>query len=82
MKQWWLVLKINIDLIVVGNLKEKPMKMLCDEYLKRLQAYSKVNVFELKDESNNHDEKTVLMRESERIKKVLDLANQETLNPE
>jgi 23S rRNA (pseudouridine1915-N3)-methyltransferase len=66
-------LKINIDLIVVGNLKEKPMKMLCDEYLKRLQAYSKVNVFELKDESNNHDEKTVLTREGERIKKVLDL---------
>lgn len=66
-------MKINIDLIVVGNLKEKPMKLLCDEYLKRLQAYSKVNVFELKDESNNQDEKTVLSREAERIKKVLDL---------
>ncbi len=73
MKQWWLNLKINIDLIVVGNLKEKPMKMLCDEYLKRLQAYSKVSVIELKDESNNQDEKTVLNREAERIKKVLDL---------
>ena len=59
MKQWWLILKINIDLIVVGNLKEKPMKMLCDEYLKRLQAYSKVSVIELKDESNNQDEKTI-----------------------
>ena len=65
-------MKINIDLIVVGSLKEKAMKMLSDEYLKRLQAYSKVKVIELKDESNGLDEKIVLEREANKIKNAID----------
>ena len=39
--------KLNIDLIVVGNLKEKSLKSLSDEYAKRMTAYSKLEIKEL-----------------------------------
>lgn len=63
---------MQIDLIVVGKLKEKSMQQMCNEYIKRLGSYCKLNVIELKDESNNLDESLVMMREAEAINKVLD----------
>lgn len=63
---------MQIDLIVVGKLKEKSMQQMCNEYIKRLGSYCKLNVIELKDESNNLDEKLVISREAEAINKVLD----------
>ncbi len=63
---------MQIDLIVVGKLKEKSMQQMCNEYIKRLGSYCKLNVVELKDESNNLDQKTVMTREAEAINKVLD----------
>lgn len=63
---------MQIDLIVVGKLKEKSMKQMCDEYIKRLGAYCKLNVTELKDESTHLDESLVITREAEAISKVLD----------
>ncbi len=63
---------MQIDLIVVGKLKEKSMQQMCNEYIKRLGSYCKLNVIELKDESNNLDEKLVMTREMEAINKVLD----------
>ncbi len=63
---------MQIDLIVVGKLKEKSMQQMCNEYIKRLGSYCKLNVVELKDESNNLDEKTVMSREADAINKVLD----------
>lgn len=63
---------MQIDLIVVGKLKEKSMQQMCDEYIKRLGSYCKLNVIELKDESNNLDEKLVMAREAQAIDKVLD----------
>lgn len=41
---------MNILLITVGKLKEKYLKMGIDEYLKRLNAYAKVEVIEVADE--------------------------------
>jgi 23S rRNA (pseudouridine1915-N3)-methyltransferase len=38
-----------IKLIVVGKLREKGLKLLVDEYLKRLQGYTKLEIIELKD---------------------------------
>ncbi len=64
--------KIIIDLIVLGNLKEKAMKELVSEYEKRLSKYSKLNIIELKDESNNLNEVEVLKKEASKILKVLD----------
>ncbi len=63
---------MQIDLIVVGKLKEKSMQQMCNEYIKRLGSYCKLNVIELKDESNNLDESLVITREALAIEKVLD----------
>lgn len=41
---------VNISIITVGKLKEKYLKMGIDEYLKRLNAYAKVEVIEVADE--------------------------------
>ena len=38
---------INITLIALGRLKEKYMRDFCDEYVKRLSAYCKLNIVEL-----------------------------------
>ncbi|NYE06172.1 23S rRNA (pseudouridine1915-N3)-methyltransferase [Bacillus niacini] len=41
---------MNISIITVGKLKEKYLKLGIDEYLKRLNAYAKVEVVEVPDE--------------------------------
>ncbi|MGI6108311.1 MAG: 23S rRNA (pseudouridine(1915)-N(3))-methyltransferase RlmH [Eubacteriaceae bacterium] len=41
---------MKIRVICVGKLKEKFFKSACEEYLKRLSAYAKVEIIELKDE--------------------------------
>ena len=41
---------INIKLICVGSFKEKYLKEMNDEYLKRLSKYCKFETIELKDE--------------------------------
>lgn len=44
-----------LKVIVVGKLKDKHLAAKCDEYLRRLSAYGKVELIELKD-SNAADE--------------------------
>ncbi len=61
---------MQIDLIVIGKLKEKSMRDMCSEYQKRLSSYCNLKIIELKDESG--DSNIVLKREGEAIKKVLD----------
>ncbi|MFD1706080.1 23S rRNA (pseudouridine(1915)-N(3))-methyltransferase RlmH [Siminovitchia sediminis] len=41
---------MNITIIAVGKIKEKHMKQGIAEYLKRLLAYTKINIVELPDE--------------------------------
>ena len=41
---------MNIDIISVGKIKEKFFRDAIDEYLKRLSAFAKVNIIEIKDE--------------------------------
>jgi len=41
---------VNILIVSVGKLKEKYLKMGIEEYLKRLNAYAKVEVVEVSDE--------------------------------
>jgi 23S rRNA (pseudouridine1915-N3)-methyltransferase len=41
---------VNILIVSVGKLKEKYLKMGIEEYLKRLNAYAKVEVIEVADE--------------------------------
>lgn len=41
---------IKINIIAVGKLKEKYLRDACDEYIKRLGAFAKVNVVEIAEE--------------------------------
>ncbi|MBR2546117.1 MAG: 23S rRNA (pseudouridine(1915)-N(3))-methyltransferase RlmH, partial [Erysipelotrichaceae bacterium] len=48
-----------ITVIAVGKLKEKAYKDLVDEYVKRLSAYTKVEIIEVADETNQLEDTKV-----------------------
>lgn len=45
-----------IKLIVVGKIKEKALESLIQDYIKRIQPFSKILIEEIKDEPNYEDE--------------------------
>ena len=60
-----------ITVIAVGKLKEKAYKDLVDEYVKRLSAYTKVEIIEVADETNQLEEAKGKKLEGERILKAI-----------
>ena len=63
---------IKTTVIAVGKLKEKYLKDACDEYLKRLKAFAKVNIIEINeykvsDSPSKSEIETVLQKEGEAI---------------
>ena len=60
-----------ITVIAVGKLKEKAYKDLVDEYVKRLSAYTKVEIIEVADETNQLEDTKVKKLEGERILKAI-----------
>ena len=46
-----------IKIIAIGKNKDKALKLQEAEYLKRLSAFCKCEVIEVKDESNEHAER-------------------------
>ncbi|MDD3453325.1 MAG: 23S rRNA (pseudouridine(1915)-N(3))-methyltransferase RlmH [Bacilli bacterium] len=56
-----------IKIICLGKIKEKYLKDGIDEYLKRINKYTKIEVIELEDESKN----SILEKEKEKILKYL-----------
>ncbi len=63
-----------VKVIAVGKLKEKYLKDGCDEYIKRISGFDKIEVVELQDEKipNNasiQDEEKIKKIEGERILK-------------
>lgn len=63
---------MSVNIVCVGKLKEKYLKEGCEEYIKRLSAYSKVTVTEVAEErcgDNPSDTqiKNVIAKEGERI---------------
>ncbi len=63
-----------IKIIGIGKIKEKALKSLIDEYLKRLRAYTKIEVIEVNDEPaldkfSDAQNKQVLQIEGERVLK-------------
>ncbi len=64
--------KINIELIVLGTLKEKALRQLSDEYTKRIGKYAKIQIKELKDEATNQNIEQVLTKEAAKLKKAID----------
>lgn len=59
-----------IKIISVGEIKEKYLKEAIEEYKKRLQKYTKLEIIEVKDEGLLEKEKSLKI-ESERIKKQI-----------
>lgn len=62
-----------INLITLGKLKEKYFTAACDEYLKRLSPFCKVNVFELNpvalsENASDAEIENALKKEAEMIK--------------
>lgn len=60
-----------ITLLTVGKLKDKSLRALTDEYVKRLSAFDTVQIVEVKDEPNRNTEREreiflVKQREGER----------------
>jgi len=58
-----------IKIICVGKLKEKYLKDACEEYLKRLSKYTKVELIELEDEKI--DSPLAIIKEEAKILKHL-----------
>lgn len=63
---------MKVTIIAVGKLKEKYLKDACNEYLKRLSAYSKVNIVEIQedrcsDNPSQNEIEIVKQKEGERI---------------
>lgn len=56
-----------LKIICVGSIKEKEMTLLINEYLKRLQKYTKIEIIELSDYS--YDLKNTIKHESDLILK-------------
>lgn len=63
-----------IKVIGIGKIKEKAMKSLIDEYIKRLKVYTKIEVIEVNDEptsdkNSDAENKKVMDVEAERVLK-------------
>ena len=75
---------INIKLICVGKIKEKSLKELCDEYIKRLSKYAKIEIIEVDDEklpanASKADYEKIKELESKKIKEKIDKIGKCTL---
>ncbi len=62
---------MNINLVCVGNLKEKFTRDCAAEYIKRLGAFCKLNVVEIKEQNVLENPALVLQKEGEDIIKNL-----------
>ncbi|MCQ2560046.1 MAG: 23S rRNA (pseudouridine(1915)-N(3))-methyltransferase RlmH [Clostridia bacterium] len=62
---------MNLTILAVGRLKEKFWQQAQNEYQKRLQAYLKLEIVEIPDESDNEHPEEVKAKEAQRILKRL-----------
>lgn len=63
---------INLTVIGVGKLKENYLRDGCSEYIKRLKAFSKINVIEINEERasdnpSSSEIENIIKKEGERI---------------
>ena len=62
---------MNINLVCVGNLKEKFSKDCAEEYIKRLGAFCKISVIEVKEQNAFENPALIVEKEGEQIIKNL-----------
>lgn len=58
---------MNINIVCVGNLKEKFWIEASEEYKKRLQKFCKITVKELQEQNKFQDKERILLSEGEEI---------------
>lgn len=58
---------MNVNIICVGSIKEKFFREAVEEYAKRLSAYCKLSIIEVKDEKNKEKASE---RENEKVKEA------------
>lgn len=68
---------LNIKIICIGKIKEKSLKALLDEYLKRISKYSKIEIISLDDEKLPS---SLSQAEINRIKKIESLKIKEKIS--
>ena len=56
---------ITINIVCVGNLKEKFSKEEQEEYCKRLSAFCKLNIVELKEQNQLENSDLIIQKEGE-----------------
>lgn len=63
----------NINIIVLGKLKEKYWRDAEAEYLKRLKSYAKIKIIELPEEAfrESDEREKIKMKEAEKIQKYI-----------
>ena len=62
---------ISINIVCVGNLKEKFSRDEQDEYAKRLSAFCKLNIIEVKEQNELKNPTSIIEKEGEEILKKL-----------
>lgn len=62
---------ITINIVCVGNLKEKFWKEAVEEYAKRLGTYVKLNIFEVKESEYGTSEKEILLAKRQEAEKLI-----------
>lgn len=62
---------LTVNLVCVGNLKESFSKEQQEEYCKRLSAFCKLNIFEIKEQNQLLNPELILEKEGEEILKKI-----------
>ncbi len=62
---------ITINIVCVGNLKENYLKDAVKEYQKRICAFAKINVFEVKESDYGTSEKQIELAKKEEASKLI-----------
>ena len=63
----------KINLYCVGNLKDKQYVEMCNEYIKRISRFAKINIIELKEYNNLNDINVIIENETKEIISKVDL---------
>ena len=65
----------KINIVCVGNLKDKEYIALSEEYKKRLQRFAKINIIELKEKTNYNNVNQTIDAETTDILNNIDISS-------
>lgn len=54
---------MNITILAVGKIKDKPLEALQTEYCRRLRPYAQLKILEVRDEPNEHTDRPAEVKE-------------------